>query len=77
MKKVNSDSIEINKEEFSGIADYAKQNQTYKQLIEVLGVSLLPSSEIVKEFENNKSSMNPLSLWQLLKDQYSSSWSGI
>ena len=57
-KKANSDSIEINKEEFSGIADCEKQNQTYKQLIEVLGVSLLPSSEIVKEFENSKSSMN-------------------
>ena len=57
-KKANSDSKEINKEEFSGIADCAKQNQPYKQLIEVLGVSLLLSSEIVKEFENKKSFMN-------------------
>ena len=76
-KKANSDSIEISKEEFSGIADCAKQNQTYNQLIEVLGVSLLPSSEIIKEFETAKAPWTPLSLWQLLKDQYSSSWSGI
>ena len=58
-KKANSDSIENSKEEFSGIADCSKQNQAYKQLIEVLGVSMLSSSEIVIEFENSNNSMKP------------------
>ena len=62
-KGIKIEPIEISKEQFSGIADCAVQNPTYKLLVEALEVDMQSNPEIVKEYEKYRKYLKPVITW--------------